>query len=427
MPRNRHGAHRYKGHHRGRCGGSFGRGGGPPWGRRSHWRRRGLRRKLTVAFAAVALAAVALTVWLTLGAVFSAQSELFELAAQDPGAGPPALEEEHGPPWWGPFGRDGAFLRGSPEATAAGRALASVSRTAFLAALLAFLLAGVAAGFVTRLFTRPLVALTSAAERLGEGERGIRVPVPGGDDELARLAEAFNELVARLERQETWRRDMVADVAHDLRTPLAVMRSEIEALQDGVRPVSAESLQMLHAEVMLLARLVSDLRTLSLTESAAIELDTAEVPLREFLTGIAEFFAARARAAGTTVEVAHVRPEDATARFDRQRMQRVLVNLVENSLTHGAGGAVQLSAERSPSQAVLRVRDHGPGLAEAALERVFERFYRAEESRTRRDADSGGSGLGLPIAKALVEAHGGTISAANHPDGGAVLEIRLPS
>jgi len=380
-----------------------------------------------VAFAAVALAAVALTVWLTLGAVFSAQSELFELAGQEPGSGAPTSEEEHGPPWWGPFGRDGAFWQGSPEATAAGRALASVSRTAFLAALLAFLLAGMAAGFVTRLFTRPLVALTSAAERLGEGERGIRVPVPGGDDELARLAEAFNELVTRLERQETWRRDMVADVAHDLRTPLSVMRSEIEALQDGVRPVSAESLQMLHAEVMHLARLVSDLRTLSLTESAAIELDKAETPLREFLEDIAEFFAVRARAAGTTVEVAHVRPEDARAPFDRPRMERVLVNLVENSLTHGAGGAVELSAEAGPSQVVISVRDHGPGLAEAALERVFERFYRAEESRTRRDADSGGSGLGLPIAKALVEAHGGTISAANHPEGGALLEIRLPN
>lgn len=380
-----------------------------------------------MAFAAVALAAVGLTVWLTLGAVFSAQSELFELGAQDRVEGAPGRDERFGPPWFGPFGRDGAFWRDSPEASAAGRALASVSRTAFLAALFAFLLAGVAAGIVTRLFTRPLVALTSAAERLGAGERGIRVPESGGDDELARLSQAFNHLVAQLERQEEWRRDMVADVAHDLRTPLAVMRSEIEALQDGVRPVSAESLQMLHGEVMLLARLVADLRTLSLTESAAIEPDRADVALGEFLGSISASFEARARVAGTNVTVTRVEPAEVTANFDAQMMRRVLVNIVENSLTHGAGGSVELSAERVGSEVVMRVRDHGPGLAEAALDRVFERFYRAEESRTRRDADSGGSGLGLPIAKALVEAHGGSISASNHPDGGAVLEIRLPT
>lgn len=409
-----------------RRGAPFGRRGGPPWRRHSHWRRRGLRRKLTLAFAAVALAAVGLTVWLTLGAVFSAQSELFELGSSNLPV-PDAPEDRRSPPWWGPFDGDRDGWWDSPDATVARRAFASVSRTAFLAAFLAFLMAGVAAAIVTRLFTRPLVTLTSAAERLGAGERGIRVPQAGGDDELTRLSQAFNHLVAQLERQEEWRRDMVADVAHDLRTPLSVMRSEIEALQDGVRPVSPESLQMLHGEVMLLARLVADLRTLSLTESAAIELDRSEVPLFGFLRDVADYFEPRARAAGTSVVVAGVRPEDATAFVDEQRMRRVLVNLVENSLTHGAGGAVELSAQIDTSGTVIRVRDHGPGLAEAALDRVFERFYRAEESRTRRDADSGGSGLGLPIAKALVEAHGGSIAAANHPEGGAVLEIRLPA
>ncbi len=424
MPRRHHHGHPY------------GRGGGPPWRRHSHWRRRGLRRKLTIAFTAVALAAVGLTVWLTLGAVFSAQSELFELAAGAPGGESPesadptppsADDSRRGPPWWGPFGDGRGGWWDSPEGEAAGRAFASVSRTAFLAALLAFLLASVAAAFVTRLFTRPLVALTSAAERLGAGERGIRVPERGGDDELARLSEAFNELVARLERQEEWRRDLVADVAHDLRTPLSVMRSEIEALQDGVRPVTDESLQRLHAEVMLLARLVFDLRTLSLTESAAIDLERTEVRLRPFLEDVARFFDARAQGAGTAVLVKRVAPETASAYIDEPRMRRVLVNLIENSLTHGAGGAVELSADTGASGVLLSVRDHGPGLAEAALDRVFERFYRADGSRTRRDADSGGSGLGLPIAKALVEAHGGSISAANHPEGGAVLEIRLPA
>ena len=296
MPSHRHGA-------------PFGRRGGPPWRRHSHWRRRGLRRKLTLAFAAVALAAVALTVWLTLGAVFSAQSELFELGSSDLPV-PDATEDRRGPPWWGPFDgeRDGWW--DSPDAAVARRAFASVSRTAFLAAFLAFLMAGVAAAIVTRLFTRPLVTLTSAAERLGAGERGIRVPQTGGDDELTRLSRAFNHLVAQLERQEEWRRDMVADVAHDLRTPLSVMRSEIEALQDGVRPVSPESLQMLHGEVMLLARLVADLRTLSLTESAAIELDRAEVPIFGFLRDVADYFEPRARGAGTSVVVAGVRPEE---------------------------------------------------------------------------------------------------------------------
>jgi two-component system sensor histidine kinase BaeS len=153
-------------------------------------------------------------------------------------------------------------------------------RTAFLAAIISFLLAVAAASMVTRFLTRPLAALTEGAERFGAGERGFRLDLPSSRDELRRLTEAFNDLVTGLERQETWRREMVADVAHDRRTPLAVMRSEIEAMQDGVTPVDGGALDRLHSEVMMLARLVGDLRALSLAESGALALESRETPLQ---------------------------------------------------------------------------------------------------------------------------------------------------
>ncbi len=355
----------------------------------------------------MALAAVALTTWLTLGAVFEAQRELFG------GTGLYSFWDEAG--------------RSNFEGSAAARdAFRGVTRTAFLAGFLAFLLASVVAGFVTRFLTRPLSALTDGAQRLAAGERGLRLPLPKGKDELRSLTEAFNGLVAGLERQERWRREMVADIAHDLRTPLAVMRSELEAMQDGVRPLGQAGLERLHSEVMLLSRLVDDLRTLSLAEGGGLPLRLEPIPVAPFITGIAASFASRAQEVGAELRLELSDLFNATVAADRHHLTRVLGNLLDNALRYAAPGPVELGGKLAGGWIVLEVRDHGPGLPEGMLERAFERFARGDAARTRQDGGTG-SGLGLAIARALTEAHGGTLKAANHKEGGAVFTLALGS
>jgi two-component system, OmpR family, sensor histidine kinase BaeS len=379
--------------------------------RRKHW---GLRRRLTVMFAAVALAAVLLTTWMTLGAVFNLQRELFQ--ANSSAAETTSTPERHGPPWV----RNGNSYWNSPEFAAGRRAFGQVTRTAFIASLIAFFLASGAAGFVTRLLTRPLQNLTDGVKRFAAGERGLHLEVPRSRDEFQTLTEAFNALVSGLERQETWRRNMVADIAHDLRTPLSVMRSEIEGMQDGVVNLDNAGLERLHGEVMMLSRLVEDLRTLSLAESGGLPLKIQSVEVVPFLQRLCDSFKTKASDAGVEIRL---ESKPFTAKFDPEAMMRVLSNLLENALRYASPGVVHLTSLQENSGVIFQVRDSGPGLPKEALEQVFERFYRADSSRTSRRE---GSGLGLAIAKAIVGAHGGTIQAANGSQGGAVFTLHLP-
>ncbi len=400
-----------------------GHGWGPyDWGDRHGWkrgrwkrgrRRWGLRRRFTLAFAFVALAAVSVTTFFTLGAVFSAQGELFGVEA----------------PMRGGFGggHDGWQGRDDPRFAAAGEAFRRITRTAFVAALLSFFLASSAAAFVTRFLTRPLAALTDGARRLAAGERGLRLELPSSQDELRVLTEAFNGLTEGLERQEAWRRNLVADIAHDLRTPLAVMRSELEAMQDGVVSLDEDGLARLHTEVLRLSKLVDDLRTLSLAESGGLALRLEPTPLKPLLEETLETFATRARQAGLTLTLEPV-PDALAADLDRNQIGRVLGNLLDNALRYAAPGAVEVGAARNDAGVnagvSVWVRDHGPGLPRETLERLFERFYRGDAARTRER--EGGSGLGLTIARAIAEAHGGGLEADNHEDG-AVFTLHLPA
>lgn len=364
-------------------------------GRRNRW---GLRRRLTFVFAFVALAAVFMTTWFILGAVYSA------LFAGSPGGN-----------WWN--WREHGW--NDPQFAQARIIFGRVAGTAFWAATLSFLLALVVAGGVTWILTRPLIALTDGARRLEAGERGVRLRVPRSRDELRRLTDAFNSLAASLERQEAWRKGLVADIAHDLRTPLAVLRSEIEAMQDGVARLDEAGLERLHAQVLLLSKLVSDLRTLSLAESGGMVLKQETLALEPFLRGVVEAYRSRASEVGLELVLEPI-PAQARATFDPQQLTRVLGNLLDNAVRYASPGTVQVGAD--PTK--IWVRDHGPGIPPAALERVFERFYKVDSSRTRTQ-DSGGSGLGLSIARAIVEAHGGRLEAANHPEGGAVFTVWL--
>lgn len=378
---------------------------GPHWGPPRRRKRWGLRRRLTFAFAFVAFAAVSLTAFLTIGAVFGAQQELFA----------------------GPFQRGNVY--GWEDFAPARAAFRQITRTAFFAGLLSFFLASATAAVFTRALTRPLSALTDGARRLGAGERGLRLRVPRSRDELRTLTEAFNGLVAGLEQQEAWRRNLVADIAHDLRTPLAVMRSELEALQDGVVPVDDAALGRLHTEVLTLAKLVGSLRELSLAEGGALPLRPETLLLAPFLERLCRTFQARAVEVGVTLTLADTDPK-LTATFDPDQLGRVVGNLLDNALRYAAPGPVELGAARVQGGAgqngiALWVRDRGPGLP-GDPERLFERFYRGDSSRTRGDAGEKGSGLGLSIARAIVQAHGGTLAAAGAPGGGAVFKVTLP-
>jgi two-component system, OmpR family, sensor histidine kinase BaeS len=389
---------------------------------RKHWDERrpykksggwGLRRRLTVMFAAVALAAVILTTWMTLGAVFNLQRDLF----QDQTTTSESSSERNTPPW----SHDGNSNWDSPEFEAGRRAFGQVTRTAFIASLIAFFLASGAAGFVTRLLTRPLQNLTDGVKRFAAGERGLQLELPRAKDEFRTLTEAFNGLVLGLERQETWRRNMVADIAHDLRTPLSVMRSEIEGMQDGIVNLDNAGLERLHGEVMMLSRLVEDLRTLSLAESGGLPLKIQSVEVLPFLQRLCDSFKTKAKDAGVEIKL---EAKPFTAKFDPEAMMRVLGNLLENALRYASPGVVRLVALQENSGIIFQVRDSGLGLPEGTLEQVFERFYRADSSRTNRRE---GSGLGLAIAKAVVNAHGGMIQAANASEGGAIFTIHLPA
>jgi two-component system, OmpR family, sensor histidine kinase BaeS len=278
---------------------------------------------------------------------------------------------------------------------------------------------------ITRRITKPLRALSEGARRFAAGERGIRLKSSGRQDEISEVTDAFNALARNLEQQEAWRRALVADIAHDLRTPLSVMRSEIEAMQDGISQPDAPGLERLHGEVMLLSKLVGDLRTLSLAEGGGLNLKLERVTLEPFLQGLISRFAPRAQEKGVNISLASI-TTGLTAQLDETQFTRVINNLLENALRYAGPGNVEISVMLEVSTISITVRDHGPGLKPEDLERIFERFYQADASRTRDQAGSKGSGLGLAIARAIIEGHGGTIQASNHRQGGAVFTVTLP-
>ncbi|GAB4448258.1 MAG: ATP-binding protein [Chloroflexi bacterium OHK40] len=280
---------------------------------------------------------------------------------------------------------------------------------------------------VARRLTTPLRELTVAARRIAAGERSAAIALPA-DAELAELAGAFNRMAAELARQEELRRQMVADIAHELRTPLSVLRLQVESMEDGIVPATPQGVGALAGELDLLGRLVDDLRLLSLAEAGQLSLDLRAVSPREALERAAAAAEPHARRRGVALQVAPGPPLPAV-RADPQRLAQMLANLVENALRHTpAGGEVTLAgAEVGPPGAraavVFEVRDTGPGIAAADLPHIFERFYRADRARAR---DTGGSGLGLAIVQRLAMAQGGSVAVASEPGQGATFRVTLP-
>lgn len=392
----------------------------------------GLRRRLTRTFALLALFAVALTSFLTVDAAFRAfnivapelglssltwKNSPYSLQYPDASTQTPQTQTTQTQT---PQQRADA-QRWQELGRTAGRAL---WRSAVTAAFFSFLLAVVLAAIVTRQITRPLSRLADAAQRLEAGERNLQLPIPPCQDEVRDLTLTFNSLTTSLARQEAWRRGLMADIAHDLRTPLSVLRSEIEAMQDGVNPADDAGLLRLHGEVLLLARLVTDLRTLSLAESGAMDFHPQMLNAAEVLDSLVSVYQRQSAEVGVILNLTAPVPVPVYA--DSDRLMQVLHNLLSNALRYAAPGPVELSAYSEGQWAYLRVRDHGPGFRPDDLSRAFERFYRADAARTRDLGGLRSSGLGLAIARALIEAQGGQIEARNHPAGGAEFTVRLP-
>jgi len=290
-----------------------------------------------------------------------------------------------------------------------------------------------AAWRLSRLLTAPIHALMPAIARLGAGELGVQAPAVGRD-ELGRLAAAFNAMSAQLLRYETARRNQTADIAHELRTPLAIMRGQLEELQQRGEPVPPETLLPIQDELIRLTRLVDDLHQLSLAEANRLRLDRRRFDLAALLGRIAERAEVEAAARGVRIRL-EAEPDLPDADVDPHRMTQVFLNIIMNAVRHSPeGGAVTVDMRAEPpgesgaggDAAMLRVTvaDEGPGIAPEHLPHIFDRFWRADDDRSR---GTGGMGLGLSIAKAFVLAHGGTIEAASNAGAGARFIVRVPA
>ncbi|HYN97341.1 MAG TPA: HAMP domain-containing sensor histidine kinase [Pilimelia sp.] len=293
-----------------------------------------------------------------------------------------------------------------------------VSLTAAVVAAAAVL----SALLLSRRVLRPIAALTRASRRLSVGKLNERVRVRG-NDELAELGRTFNQMAESLQRSEERQRRMVADVAHELRTPLANLRGYLEALKDGVLPASPELIASLHEEALLQQRVVDDLQDLATAEAGAMTLHRTRVDLCELAETCRFSHAALAESAGLTMRVDAAGPVYVAG--DPDRLRQVLGNLIRNAVAATRpGGSVTLTVRGEPAGGRVSVSDTGAGIAPQDLPHIFDRFWRADHARDRA---GGGSGLGLAIARQLVTNHGGTITATSRPGVGTTMTVTLPT
>ncbi len=375
------------------------------------------------------------------------------------GGSPPERGPRHPrrprPPWWpegeawpperGPWGegslprrhRGGFFWRigcalaavvvvfalaGALAALLVGSALglfgaSAAGQLAALGALAILVLAAMMAARSLRRLSKPVDALVEAAGRIEEGDYTARVP-ERGPREVRTLARAFNGMSARLEATEGQRRTFLADVTHELRTPLAVIRAEAEAIADGIHPADAKHLAPILEATRTLELLSEDLRTVALTDAGALVLAREPVDLAVLVNATVAGFQAAASAAGVHLG-ADLAPDLPVIEIDPVRIRSVIANLVANAIRHTPpDGRVTVSARASGDAVEVAVTDTGTGIPSDLLPHVFDRFV--------KDPDSPGSGLGLAIARDLVEAHGGRIAAERGPEGGTTIRFSLP-
>jgi len=278
--------------------------------------------------------------------------------------------------------------------------------------------------FLSLRIVRPIRVLAEAADRIAKGAYAARVPATGSD-EIAVLGGAFNEMATALESAERKRRELLTDVAHELRTPLATVEGYLEGLADGVVPANRETWSLLQAETGRLRRLVDDLAKVSRAEERQLDLHSTPSKPGLLVAAAVQAAAPAYAAKGVALETKLDR-HPPSVDVDRDRIAEVLANVLDNALRHTPpGGRVEVAAAGRGKQVELVVADTGDGIAPEHLERVFERFFRADPARTRT---AGGSGIGLAITRAIVEAHGGRVHAESEGPGlGARFVIMLPA
>jgi signal transduction histidine kinase len=297
-----------------------------------------------------------------------------------------------------------------------------IQQATLIAAIISGILAILMALLLSRMILKPVEALSQAADQLSKGNLTQRVTLKG-KNELAELGKTFNQMADALQLAEQQRRTMTADIAHELRTPLAVQRANLEALQDGIYPLNITALAPIIEQNRLLTRLVDDLRILALVDSGELSLNIRPFDLSNLsATTISQF---ESMLGYSNIQTSQTyQPGLSRVIADPERVAQILQNLLQNAYRYSSPDTtIYINTTQIGTMASLTIRDQGPGIPADSLEKIFERFYRVAKGRER---DKGGTGLGLPIARKLAEAQGGSLTAANYPEGGAVFTLLLP-
>ncbi len=304
--------------------------------------------------------------------------------------------------------------------SAAWQARDAILRIVGYGSLAAVALAAAAALLVSRRTTRPLTALAAAAAAVGRGEPEAEKLLRAGPGELGEVSAAFAAMARSLRHEDQLRRDMVADIAHELRTPVTILQGGTEELLDGIAAPTPGKLTSLHDETLRLGRLVDDLAILAAAQAAALTLHKSPADLGKIASSAAEALASQFAEAGLRL---NLDTEPVTVSADEARLTQVAANLLTNAVKYTPpGGQVTVTTRAGDRVALLTVADTGPGIPEADLPHVFERFWRGAGAKSRS-----GAGIGLAVVAELAAAHGGTVTAASPPGGGAVFTMTLPA
>ena len=300
-----------------------------------------------------------------------------------------------------------------------------VNRTLLYGAIIGAVIALVLGIFLSQTLTRPIRELTRATHAVSQGDLLQQVTVHS-NDELGELAQAFNAMSAELSRSVNTRKQMTADIAHELRTPLSLILGHAEAVHDGVLLPTRENFEIIREEAVRLEHLVNDLRTLSLADAGELSITLQTIKPERLVNEVASLYQVESQRKNISL-VLDVSPRLPSIEVDPGRMTQVLTNILDNALRHTPdGGRITLSAEQVDTHIDISVHDSGPGLPPEDLQRIFERFYRTDSSRQRDEGLLGGSGLGLAIARSIVTAHGGQLTAESVDGKGLKVIVRLP-
>ena len=380
-----------------------------------------LTRRFFFVFLGYSFAMIALIVLIAVAVIFSKGPPPHGMGHRphpphemDEGHRPPPpheMDEGHRPP---PPGMDEEFPR----------FLSDLSATLSILVIFMIVLSFFIASYLSRSFLLPISKLATAAKKLSKHDFSTRISVDR-KDEIGMLAHDFNQMADKLEKYEKMRKQWVADIAHELRTPISIMQGEVEAIQDSVWPMNMDTINHFHSEIKYLAKTVNDLHTLSIAESEGLILNMEKTCIYSILTDASSRFRERLKTAGITLEMEPCSETDFLAMADPHLLRTVFNNLIENSIRYtDSPGKLKISCKKEKSDIVITFDDSYPGVPKEYLDRIFDRLFRVDSSRSRKH---GGSGLGLSTSKIHIEAMDGKIVAKDSPLEGLRITITLQS